>query len=91
MAKGKSKKLWVEPLALGLGLMDLTRDKLKKLVKDVQKDITEKDKKKAVDRMVKLARQTKTDAEKMIRGQIKRVIDELGLATKDDIKKLKRK
>lgn len=76
MAKKKNDIL-KQSLTLGLGLMDLTKSKLDKMVKEINKGISEKDKKQAVDRLVKRARAARNLTEKTIRSQVKKVVAEL--------------
>ncbi len=86
MAK-KTKDILKQSLTLGLGLMDMTKDKLDKMVKELNKGISEKDKKQAVDHLVKHVKNARTEAEKVFRGQVKKVLDELGKLEKKSKKK----
>jgi polyhydroxyalkanoate synthesis regulator phasin len=85
MAKSKKEKknlLMHETLVLGLALLDMTREKVEKVVSDATKGISEQDKKKAVDRLIKYARDSRKKAEEVVSKQIKRVLDEVGLEVK---------
>ena len=66
----KDKSVLKQSLTLGLGLMDLTKDKLDKMVKDLNKGISEKDKKDAVEQLIKRARSARRETEKAIRAQV---------------------
>ncbi len=85
----KNRDLVKKSLALGLGMMDLTRDKVEKMVKEIKKDITEKDKKQAVNELFKQAKLAKSQAEKVLKSQIKRILDDVGNAAKSGARKIK--
>ncbi|HEY4494202.1 MAG TPA: hypothetical protein VJB95_02105 [Candidatus Paceibacterota bacterium] len=82
MAKKGKNILLHETLVLGLGLMDMTKEKVNKLVSDATKGISKNDKKKAVDKLFKYTRDTRKKAESLVKTQIKKVLDEVGLEIK---------
>jgi|GEM_PF-4641383 polyhydroxyalkanoate synthesis regulator phasin len=93
MAQSNKKNLLVrDTLVLGLGLMDMTRDKVDKLVSEVTKGISKQDKKKAVDHLFKYASDTRKKAKDAVLKQIKKALDELDseLKKKDKTKKKKK-
>jgi polyhydroxyalkanoate synthesis regulator phasin len=73
----KDKSVLKQSLTLGLGLMDLTKEKLDKMVKEINKGISEKDKKDAVEDLMKRARSARKETEKVLRAQVKKVMDEM--------------
>ena len=73
----KNKSVLKQSLTLGLGLMDLTKEKLDKMVKELNKGISKKDKEDAVEQLVKRARSARKETEKVIRAQVKKVMDEM--------------
>lgn len=73
----KDKSVLKQSLTLGLGLMDMTKEKLDKMVKELNKGISEKDKKDAVEQLMKRARSARKETERVIRAQVKKVMDEM--------------
>ncbi len=73
----KNKSVLKQSLTLGLGLMDLTKEKLDKMVKELNKGISKKDKEDAVEQLMKRARSARKETEKVIRAQVKKVMDEM--------------
>ena len=62
-------------------------------MKDVKRDhnVTKSESKKMVDRLFKTVKDNRGDFEKFLRNQAKKVIDELDLATKKDLRNFKKK
>jgi polyhydroxyalkanoate synthesis regulator phasin len=90
MAKSTKKNVLMhETLVLGLGLMDMTRDKVEKFVSEATKGISKQDKKKAVDHLFKYATDTRKKAQDVVFKQIRRVVKEVNseLKKKDSTKK----
>jgi len=83
-----SRDLVREALLLGFGLIDLTKEKVEKVVKDVKrdKDINKQDADKIVDEVIGKMEKGKKVAEKVIRKQINKVRTELDL-DEDNTKK----
>jgi polyhydroxyalkanoate synthesis regulator phasin len=73
--------------------MDMTKDKVEKFIGDVKKDrhITKEESRKAVDNLVSRFRVSKQDLTGLLRKQVRAIVKELGLVTKDDLKKLEKK
>ena len=71
-----------QSLTLGLGLVDLTKEKLDKIVKELNKGISKHDKEKAVDELFKHARSAKNEAEKVLKAHVKKLLDNLKIAKK---------
>ncbi len=83
MAKTNKKDALVyKVLVLGLGLMDVTRDKIDKLVSRATKGISKQDKKKAVDHLSKYLNDTHKKAKDVAFKEIKKVLNELDLELK---------
>ena len=93
MAQKKSRDLLTQALLLGFGLMDVTKEKIEKSIKELKKDrnISGKEAEKIAKDFLNSLDENKEEVQKIIRKQIRRVVDELGLATKDDIEHLKKK
>ena len=83
----KKNPLIQDTLILGLGLMDMTKDKVQKLVSEATKGISKQDKKKAVDHLFKYAADTRKKAKDMVFKQIRQTLDELDSETKKTKKK----
>jgi polyhydroxyalkanoate synthesis regulator phasin len=77
MANSNTKNTVRDAMVLGLGLMDLTKEKVEKLVSEATKGISKQDKKKAVDHLVKYANDTKKKAKDVVLKQIKSALKEL--------------
>lgn len=82
-----------QALLVGFGLAGLLQEKSKKFVGDLKKDrrITDEKSRKAAKDLLKHVEGSRKDFEKLLRRQVQKVIDELNLATKDDLKKLRRR
>jgi polyhydroxyalkanoate synthesis regulator phasin len=75
----------------GLGVIALTKEKAQNFVEDLKKNekITPEEGKKLVKDMMKKSEEFSKKIRKEIRKQIQVVVKEMGLATKDDIQKLR--
>lgn len=93
MTPKKSRDLLTQALLLGFGLMDVTKEKIEKSIKELKKgkNISGKEAEKVAKDFLDNVNKNKEEISKIIRKQIRRVVDELGLVTKDDIKHLKKK
>ena len=78
-------------MVLGLGLMDLTREKVEKLVSEATKGISKQDKKKAVDHLFKYATDSRKKAKEVVFKQIRNVLDEFNKGLKKAKTKSKKK
>lgn len=91
----KTKDMLLEALMLGFGLMDVTKEKVEEQIEKVRKDknITKEAGKRAVEDLLKKLKihKSRKEIENIIRTTVKKAVDELGLATKDDLKKLEGK
>ena len=71
----------------------MTRDQAESVVKDLVKagEVQQKRAKKAVDELVERSRKNAEDLRKLVRNEIQSQVSALGIATKDDLKRLERK
>lgn len=89
--KNKTNELLTKSLALGLGLFDLTKKQVEKAANNLAKNVSEKDKKKAVDNLFKLIETNKSKLEKGLRSQLNSFAKEVEKATKEPVKAKKTK
>src|SRR3989338_2106387 len=89
----RSKDALSKALLLGFGLADVTKDKVEKFVREIKRDykVTPQESKKVVDQMFKAIDENRKDFEKFLRSQVKKVVNELDLATKEDLRRFKKK
>jgi polyhydroxyalkanoate synthesis regulator phasin len=71
----------------GLGIAALAKEKVEVVVNElVQRgDVTKKDAEGIVEALVKKGQEAEDDLQKMIRGEITKIMDEIGIATKKDL------
>ena len=91
--KGKSRDVITEALLLGFGLMDVSREKMEKAVKELKKDrnITKSESRKAVDDFMDKVSDSREDMQEMLRKHVRNIVDEMGIATKKERKTKKRR
>ncbi|KKQ85959.1 MAG: hypothetical protein UT09_C0042G0001 [Parcubacteria group bacterium GW2011_GWF2_38_8] len=84
MNKKESKDIITQALLLGFGLMDITKEKIEKGIKELKKNrnIGKKETEKVAKDFLKNIDKNREEVKKIINKQVKRVIDELGLAVK---------
>lgn len=77
---------------MGLGAVALTKEKAEEFVEDLKKNknITPEEGKKLVQQMLDKSGEYKQKVRKEIRKQVKKVVSEMGVATKEDIDKLRK-
>lgn len=78
---------------LGLGLLNVTKEKAEEIVNDLVKrgEVTEGEAKKMVDKILKEAEEQQKKIEQIIEERIRKVLSGMGLATTDDIARLEQK
>jgi polyhydroxyalkanoate synthesis regulator phasin len=76
-AINKSEGALRQSLLLGLGLFDLSREKIEKYVATLQKDLPTEARKKAVDNFLKSVKSNSKDIEAKTRTHIKKTLDQL--------------
>lgn len=77
---------------LGLGVVALTKEKAEEVVKDLKdnKQISPEEGKKLVKEMLKKSDKLMQNLRKDVRKQVRKVISEIGVATKEDLEKLRK-
>lgn len=74
----------------GIGLLSMTREKAQKIVDELthEGEVQRSEVKEWVDQLSNRGEEERQALRKLIRDEIKKVLDEMGLATKEDIQKL---
>lgn len=77
-------------ILVGLGLLSMTREKAQKLVDDLAQrgEVNREEAKEWVERLVQRGEEERQAIRKLIRDEVKAVMDELGLPTKQDLQDL---
>lgn len=85
----KSKDIVRQALLLGFGLMDLSKEKVSKIVEDIKKDqdITKDEAHKAVDDLFANVEKNRKEVDETMRKHVSRMVIQMGLVTKEDLKK----
>ncbi|RLA90510.1 MAG: polyhydroxyalkanoate synthesis regulator [Deltaproteobacteria bacterium] len=80
-------------LLTGIGLTILTKEKVEEVGKELAKKgkLSEKEGKKLVDDLLKRSEQANKELEEKIEDSVRKVVEKLNLASKDDIAKLSQK
>jgi polyhydroxyalkanoate synthesis regulator phasin len=74
----------------GIGLLSMTREKAQKLIDELshEGEVQKNEVKQWVDQLSDRGEEERLALRKLIRDELKKVLDEMGLATKEDIQKL---
>jgi polyhydroxyalkanoate synthesis regulator phasin len=74
----------------GLGLLSMTREKAQEIIDDLshEGEVQKSEAKKWVDQLTDRGQEERDALRKLVRDEMKKVLDEMGLATKEDIQKL---
>ena len=74
----------------GIGLLSMTREKAQKLIDELshEGDVQKSEVKQWVDQLSDRGEEERSALRKLIRDELKKVLDEMGIATKEDIQKL---
>jgi polyhydroxyalkanoate synthesis regulator phasin len=74
----------------GIGLLSMTREKAQKMVDELthEGELQRSEVKEWVDQLSDRGEEERQALRKLIRDEIKKVLDEMGLATKEDIQRL---
>ena len=74
----------------GIGLLSMTREKAQKLIDELshEGEVQKNEVKQWVDQLSDRGEEERLAVRKLIRDELKKVLDEMGLATKEDIQKL---
>jgi polyhydroxyalkanoate synthesis regulator phasin len=77
----------------GIGLLSMTREKAQKLIDELshEGEVQKNEVKQWVDQLSDRGEEERLALRKLIRDELKKVLDEMGLATKEDIQKLSEK
>ncbi len=74
----------------GIGLLSMTREKAQKVMDELTQEgeVQKGEAKQWVDQLSARGEEERQALRKLIRDEVKKVLDEMGLATKEDIQKL---
>ncbi len=77
-------------LLAGIGLLSMTREKAQKLIDELSHEgvVQKSEVKQWVDQLSDRGEEERQALRKLIRDEMKKVMDEMGIATKEDIQKL---
>ena len=84
------KSLLEKGFLVGIGLLSMTREKAQKVVEELthEGELQKSEMKQWVDQLSDRGEEERQALRKLIRDEVKKVLDEMGLATKEDIQKL---
>ena len=84
------KTLLEKGFLAGIGLLSMTREKAQKIIEDLshEGELQKSEMKQWVDQLSDRGEEERQALRKLIRDEMKKVMDEMGLATKEDIQKL---
>jgi polyhydroxyalkanoate synthesis regulator phasin len=84
------KTLLEKSFLAGIGLLSMTREKAQQIVEDLthEGELQKNEVKQWVDQLSDRGEEERQALRKLIRDEMKKVMDEMGLATKEDIQKL---
>jgi polyhydroxyalkanoate synthesis regulator phasin len=89
--KGVTMKTLLEKGFLaGIGLLSMTREKAQKVIEELTQEgeLQKNEVKEWVDQLSDRGEEERQALRKLVRDELKKVLDEMGLATKEDIQKL---
>jgi polyhydroxyalkanoate synthesis regulator phasin len=80
-------------LAFGLGLAVTSKEQAEKLVNEMVKkgELSKEESKEMIHQLIQRGEQEKNELKLIMRDQLKKMIDELNLASKDDIRRLEQR
>lgn len=84
------KTLLEKGLLAGFGLLSMTREKAQQIIEDLshEGEVQKGEIKQWVDQLSDRGEEERQALRKLIRDEMKKVLDEMGLVTKEDIEKL---
>jgi len=84
------KTLLEKGFLAGIGLLSMTREKAEKLIDELSKEgeLQKGEVKQWVDQLSNRGEEERQALRNLIRDELKKVLDDMGLATKEDIQKL---
>jgi polyhydroxyalkanoate synthesis regulator phasin len=85
--------LFEKGFLVGIGLLSMTREKAQQVIEELshEGDVQKGEMKQWVDQLSDRGEEERQALRKVIRDEVKKVLDEMGLATKEDIQKLREK
>ena len=80
-------------LLIGIGLLSMTREKAQDIIDDLSNEgnLQKSEAKEWVDQLSDRGEEERQALRKLIREEMKKVLDEMGLVTKEDLKELLKK
>lgn len=80
-------------IALGLGLTAVSKEKVEQFVDDLvaKGEVAQSESKEAVNRLIARGEEQRLELKRMIQDQVKKVLSDLDVATKQDLKDLEHK
>ncbi len=87
------KSLFEKGFLVGIGLLSMTREKAQQVIEELshEGEVQKGEMKQWVDQLSDRGEEERQALRKLIRDEVKKVLDEMGLATKEDIQKLHEK
>ena len=84
------KSLLEKGFLAGIGLLSMTREKAQKVIDELTQEgeLQKNEVKEWVDQLSNRGEEERQALRKLVRDELKKVLDEMGLATKEDIQKL---
>lgn len=84
------KTLLEKGLLAGIGLLSMTREKAQKVIDELSQEgeLQKNEVKEWVDQLSDRGEEERQALRKLVRDELRKVLDEMGLATKEDIQKL---
>ncbi len=84
------KSLFEKGFLVGIGLLSMTREKAQQVIEELshEGEVQKGEMKQWVDELSDRGEEERQALRKLIRDEVKKVLDEMGLATKEDIQKL---
>jgi polyhydroxyalkanoate synthesis regulator phasin len=84
------KSLLEKGFLAGIGLLSMTREKAQEVIEELthEGELQKNEVKQWVDQLSDRGEEERQALRKLVRDELKKVLDEMGLATKDDIQKL---
>jgi polyhydroxyalkanoate synthesis regulator phasin len=80
-------------IALGLGLTAVSKEKVEQFVEDLvaNGEVAQSESKDAVNRLIARGEEQRLEIKRMVQDQVKRILSDLDVATKQDLKDLEHK
>lgn len=85
--------LFEKGFLVGMGLLSMTREKAQQVIEELthEGEVQKGEMKQWVDQLSDRGEEERQALRKLIRDEVKKVLDEVGVATKEDIQKLREK